>query len=213
MLKLPEASFSCASFGFGRRYRSFALRELEFSFDLLNWLQVLAVELPDDEADGLDTLKLCVFVRARAMPQKDDALIVYEGGAGDEAQCTAPPGPVLVKDLVEEIGHDVSEEAAGHLFLYSRGMSEVQTRQLLQLYPQDFDAVAMPLLLKSRLRRVRERGGKIPEARNPMYSSRYERLMYFLKGQKIRCFFLLLPYTVYYSIYYMYIYIYTNVSI
>ena len=59
-----------------------------------------------------------------------------------------------------------------------------------------------------RLRRVRERGGKIPEARNPMYSSRYERLMYFLKGQKIRCFFLLLPYTVYYSIYYMYIYIY-----
>ena len=39
----------------------------------------------------------------------------------------------------------------------------MQTRQLLQLYPQDFDAVTMPLLLKSRLRRVRERGGRIPE--------------------------------------------------
>ena len=27
---------------------------------------------------------------------------------------------------------------------------QVQTRQLLQLFPQDFDAVVMPLLLKSR---------------------------------------------------------------
>ena len=30
---------------------------------------------------------------------EDDALIVYDGSAvGGEAQCTAPPGPVLVKD-------------------------------------------------------------------------------------------------------------------
>ena len=28
---------------------------------------------------------------------QEDALIVYEGGLADEAQCTAPPGPVLVK--------------------------------------------------------------------------------------------------------------------
>ena len=42
---------------------------------------------------------------------QDDALIVYEGGQAEEAQCTAPPGPVLVKDVVAEIGHDVSEEA------------------------------------------------------------------------------------------------------
>ena len=28
---------------------------------------------------------------------EDDALIVYEGGMAEEAQCTAPPGPVLVK--------------------------------------------------------------------------------------------------------------------
>ncbi|CAK9083238.1 Hypothetical protein (Fragment) [Durusdinium trenchii] len=105
-------------------------------------IQVLAVELPDDE---------------------DDALIVYEGGAGDEAQCTAPPGPVLVKDLVEEIGHDVSEEVIQRSLSALEAEGVVQTRQLLQLYPQDFDAVAMPLLLKSRLRRVRERGGKIPE--------------------------------------------------
>ncbi|CAK9014256.1 unnamed protein product [Durusdinium trenchii] len=104
--------------------------------------KVLAVELPDDE---------------------DDALIVYEGGAGDEAQCTAPPGPVLVKDLVEEIGHDVSEEVIQRSLSALEAEGVVQTRQLLQLYPQDFDAVAMPLLLKSRLRRVRERGGKIPE--------------------------------------------------
>ena len=28
---------------------------------------------------------------------QEDALIVYEGGLAEEAQCTAPPGPVLVK--------------------------------------------------------------------------------------------------------------------
>ena len=34
--------------------------------------------------------------------------------------------------------------------------TKVQTRQLLQLYPQDFDAVVMPLLLKSRCQRFWE---------------------------------------------------------
>mmetsp|Transcript_3678 Transcript_3678/g.6585 ORF Transcript_3678/g.6585 Transcript_3678/m.6585 type:complete len:152 (-) Transcript_3678:110-565(-) len=98
------------------------------------------------------------------LDDEDDALIVYEGGAGGgEAQCTAPPGPVLVKDLVEEIGHDVSEEVMTRTKAALEAEGVVQTRQLLQLYPQDFDAVIMPLLLKSRLRRVRERGGRIPE--------------------------------------------------
>ena len=103
---------------------------------------VLSAELPDDE---------------------EDALIVYEGGLADEAQCTAPPGPVLVKDVVAEIGHDVSEEVISRTLEALEAEGVVQTRQLLQLYPQDFDAVVMPLLLKSRLRRVRERGGRIPE--------------------------------------------------
>ena len=112
----------------------------------LLWLwaavQVLSAELPEDE---------------------EDALIVYEGGLADEAQCTAPPGPVLVKDVVAEIGHDVSEEVISRTLEALETEGVVQTRQLLQLYPQDFDAVVMPLLLKSRLRRVRERGGRIPE--------------------------------------------------
>ncbi|CAJ1334173.1 unnamed protein product [Effrenium voratum] len=96
------------------------------------------------------------------LEDEDDALIVYEGAGGD-AQCTAPPGPVLVKDLVAEIGHDVSEEVIERTLRSLEAEGVVQTRQLLQLFPQDFDAVVMPLLLKSRLRRVRERGGKIPE--------------------------------------------------
>ena len=40
---------------------------------------------------------------------EDDALIVYEGGMAEEAQCTAPPGPVLVK-----VG-GLGDTAGGHL--------------------------------------------------------------------------------------------------
>eukprot|EP00435_Cladocopium_sp_Y103_P048286 s701_g14.t1 len=102
-------------------------------------------------------------VAVAELDDEDDALIVYEGGMAEEAQCTAPPGPVLVKDVVAEIGHDVSEEVISRTLNALEAEGVVQTRQLLQLYPQDFDAVVMPLLLKSRLRRVRERGGRIPE--------------------------------------------------
>eukprot|EP00440_Ansanella_granifera_P070834 gb/GFBE01076877.1/.p1 GENE.gb/GFBE01076877.1/~~gb/GFBE01076877.1/.p1 ORF type:complete len:164 (+),score=52.46 gb/GFBE01076877.1/:1-492(+) len=97
---------------------------------------------------------------------EDDALIVYDeeaAGAGGGAQCTAPPGPVMVKELVEEIGHDVSEEVIERTVSALAAEGVVQTRQLLQLFPQDYDALVIPLLLKSRLRRIRERGGKIPE--------------------------------------------------
>lgn len=110
-------------------------------------------------------LWLCAAVQGFSveLDDEDDALIVYEGGMAEEAQCTAPPGPVLVKDVVAEIGHDVSEEVIFRTLNALEAEGVVQTRQLLQLYPQDFDAVVMPLLLKSRLRRVRERGGRIPE--------------------------------------------------
>eukprot|EP00930_Biecheleria_cincta_P037999 TRINITY_DN26107_c0_g1_i1.p1 TRINITY_DN26107_c0_g1~~TRINITY_DN26107_c0_g1_i1.p1 ORF type:complete len:175 (-),score=42.45 TRINITY_DN26107_c0_g1_i1:87-611(-) len=96
---------------------------------------------------------------------EDDALIVYDESlvAGGDAQCQAPPGPVMVKDVLAEIGHDVGEEVLERAVNALAAEGVVQTRQLLQLFPQDFDAVVMPLLLKSRLRRVRERGGRIPE--------------------------------------------------
>ena len=41
---------------------------------------------------------------------EEEALIPYEPPEGLEALCQAPPGPVLVKDVVREVGHDVSEE-------------------------------------------------------------------------------------------------------
>ena len=66
--------------------------------------------------------------------------------------------PALVQDLLEEIGHDVEDEIIRRSFLSLKTEGIIQTQQLMQLYPQDFDAVAMPLLVKTRLRRVRHWG-------------------------------------------------------
>ena len=58
--------------------------------------------------------------------------------------------PALVQDLLEEIGHDVEDEIIRRSFLSLKTEGIIQTQQLMQLYPQDFDAVAMPLLVKTR---------------------------------------------------------------
>lgn len=72
--------------------------------------------------------------------------------------------PPRISELVEKISRDIKVRhvlCGAEMALREAGVTE--TRQLLELHPSDFDALKMPLLLKNRLRRIRERGGWIPE--------------------------------------------------
>merc|ERR1719511_280248 len=77
-------------------------------------------------------------------------------------QCHAGDGPPKVSVLLEQIARGVSEllQKRAEVALLEEGVET--TVQLCELHPDDFVGLRLPALLKTRLRRVRERGGKIP---------------------------------------------------
>merc|ERR1719350_352394 len=108
----------------------------------LFWLWVVASAIDDDE---------------------DMPVAIYIGTAIGGPQCVAGDYPPVLADVLNKIGHDIPEEPLLRAVNTFKDEGIAQTRQMLELYPIDFDALRIPLLLKTRLRRVRERGGKIPE--------------------------------------------------
>lgn len=93
-------------------------------------------------------------------------MVVHDGkddGPGIFNQQCSAGACGTIGELLGKVGRDVSRSLLlrAEVTLIEEGVDE--TRHLCELHPMDFDALRLPALLKSRLRRVRERGGKIPE--------------------------------------------------
>ena len=79
--------------------------EKKFSAFFLGWWRICGFLVAFQQKLGrfrMSEQKPCLLGNGWSFCQ-EDALIVYEGGLADEAQCTAPPGPVLVKVRTSEI--------------------------------------------------------------------------------------------------------------
>mmetsp|Transcript_8055 Transcript_8055/g.18836 ORF Transcript_8055/g.18836 Transcript_8055/m.18836 type:complete len:158 (+) Transcript_8055:62-535(+) len=104
--------------------------------------------------------------RAAAVVEEEDeedlSPVLYKGPGVVIQQCDAGGGPANISTLLEQLGRGVDQELLDKVaaLLLEEGVKI--TPQLCELHPSDFEALRLPALLKSRLRRVRERGGKVP---------------------------------------------------
>mmetsp|Transcript_42147 Transcript_42147/g.76402 ORF Transcript_42147/g.76402 Transcript_42147/m.76402 type:complete len:160 (-) Transcript_42147:88-567(-) len=94
--------------------------------------------------------------------EEDLSPVLYKGPGVVVQQCDAGGGPANITTLLEQVGRGVDQELLDKVatLLFEEGVKI--TPQLCELHPTDFEAIRLPALLKSRLRRVRERGGKVP---------------------------------------------------
>lgn len=95
---------------------------------------------------------------------EDLPVAVYEEEGAYWQQCVAGQGAGkkisdLFTKILEGVPNNLQKRAEANLA--DEGVELVG--QLCELHPTEFEGIKLPALIKSRLRRIRERGGKIPE--------------------------------------------------